>query len=175
MANNKSYTAPVWWIGLVILVKVLLTILILFSFIRLMEVRDELTYDYFRDQIKNQLISQGVLLIILVAEAIIYWRIRSRIIRKDFVWIHIGGLLLAFVMNPIAFIIFSAWQSMANNAGEVGSKIAIASQIRMYVVWAALIIGHICFVLVLIDAFRKQKKEQETPAPDNPDLLNDYA
>lgn len=175
MTAKKSYTTPIWWIGFVILVKVLLTLAVLYTFIGVMKTRSELTYDYYRDLIKNELISQGIFLIILATEAIIYWRIRRRIMRKDFVWVHIGGLLLAFVGAPIGFTLFTAWQSMTNGAGDAGSKITIANNIRTYLVWAALIIGHIGFVLVLISANKKRSDELRSTTTNGPDILNDYA
>ncbi|WP_315821635.1 hypothetical protein [Paraflavitalea speifideaquila] len=146
-----------------------------YSFTRLMRITEPFIQDIYREQIKRELISQGAFLIILVTEAILYWRIRNRITRKDFVWMHIGGLLLAFVGIPIVFSVFVAFQSLSNGAGEAQSAIARISNINRYLIWAGIIIGHIGFVLVLINAFKKRSDNSDTATSDGQDILNDYA
>jgi hypothetical protein len=142
---------------------------------KVMQSRHGWDNDYYRDQIRFQVITQGVFLILLVVEAIIYWRIRKRSIRKDLAWLHIGGMLLAFVVIPIFFSVFVAWQGFSNSSGDARSTIVMISTINRYVMWAAIIIGHIGFVMVLINAYKKRTNETDPNTTDGPDILNDYA
>lgn len=177
MPNNKPYTAPVWWIAIIILVKIAMAI----SFVIGVHNLEKSTYsDYyyaeeFRRIYRNQLISQGVLIIILLAEAITYWKVRTRIKRKRLVWIHIAGLLLPFAVMPIAYTSFNIWLATQVVAADYSDKIRNVGVVQSILMWTCVIVGHICFVMVLIDAFRKRKEEAPPPAPDRPDILDDYA
>lgn len=110
----------------------------------------------------DQLNILGVTVAILIAELFTYWIIRRLIARKFLVWVHIIGLLMALVVLPIVFTFFIP-------------SLILDLDIRRMLNWTILIVGHACFVLVLIDAFKKRKKDQETVASDSPDILHDYA
>lgn len=162
MADQKSYTTPVWWIGAITFLEAIL-LLVFWWGLQDFRTKDndiaaEITYRF----MMKQLGSLVVTLAILLAEVFAYWIIRKLIVRKFLTWIHIIGLLLAFVVLPIVFVFFKA-------------SLKLDPDIRGTLHWTFLIVGHSCFVLVLIDVFKKRNKERETPAPDSPDLLNDYA
>ena len=152
----------------IILWKILLATSLLFTLKK--TVVDEETGTYFHDDNIREVIIQVIIIMILLAQAITYWKIRKRIARKGFVWGHIGGLLLAFVIAPMALTVYATWLSMNSGVGNYGREIIAAGAVLGVLVWASLIIAHICFVLVLIYAFKKRKEEPETPASDSPDM-----
>ncbi|NII25524.1 hypothetical protein HB364_10555 [Pseudoflavitalea sp. X16] len=176
MATNKTYTTPVWWIAIIIVIKIGLTALFIMGIQRVQAMNDDYRNAQIDRIVINQLITQGVYIVILLAEVITYWKIRERIIKKGLVWGHIMGLLTAFVILPVAFMLYTAWLTMNSGGGDAGNKLRIAGTFQTVMIWSALIIGHTCFVMVLIDAFKKHPEpELEQPAPDSPDILNDYA
>jgi hypothetical protein len=177
LSANKTYTTPVWWIAIIIFIK------IIFSIFYIIQIRDFQALDgsdYGRDIVKrlyiNQLISQGVLIIVLLAEAIIYWRIRRRTLHRGLVWVHIGGLLAGFIVIPLLYTAYVAWLSVNSGDGNAGDKISDAILIQKVFIGVCLVVGHTCFILLLIDTFKKRRKqESEPPASDSLDILNDYA
>lgn len=162
LVNKTSYTTPVWWMGVITLLEVI-AFLVLWSGVQDLRTKgNDIVNEATVKILMNQLNFLGVTVAILVAELFAYWIIRRFIVRKLLVWGHIIGLLLALVVLPIVSTFFIA-------------SLNLDPDIRRAFHWTLLIVGHICFVLVLIDAFKKRKKDQETVASDSPDILNDYA
>lgn len=175
LANKKSYTTPVWWIGFIILVELCFSIASIFTLRKAMEVRSMFGEEQMRRVYLTNLISFGIIVVVLLAEAITYWKIRKRITRKSFVWGHIGGLLLAFIIVPLLYTVSVALISANSIPDDFTRRMSIAGNIRIGLFWTLLVVAHICFVRVLIDAFKKRGEEPDPPTSDSPDILNDYA
>lgn len=174
MVNNKNFTAPVWWIAAIIFVKMAMAVFLFISMQHLLSISEEFYDPQLRRVFRNQLISQTVLIFILLAEAITYWKIRRRIEKKKLVWVHIVSLLMAFAVLPVFFMLYTTLLATRVVAADYSSRVRTTGISQTIIVWTFLIVGHVFFVMVLIDAFRK-RKEVQPPAPDSPDILNDYA
>lgn len=173
LTGKKNYTTPVWWIGFIILSQIIFAVVLIKASIRVKSLQDDgfSVWDIYGPY----LITQGVYMLILLAEAITYWKIRNSVVRKDFVWAHVGGLLFSFFFLPIFYGIAITLISGNNSSGDVRKNVETLYQIRTILFWSILVIAHIFFTLLLIDVFKKSRQQLGPPAPDSPDILNDYA
>ena len=86
---------------------------------------------------------------ILLVEAIIYWRIRKRIHERKWVWAHLLFSLFAFVLVWVLYfgvgviLLYSDRDMLTRNRG-------LLNNIKFYCYWAAIIIGHIFFIVAIV-------------------------
>lgn len=172
--SNKPYTTAVWWLVIIIIMKTILVALNIFSMQQMVGPNEEYYNVELRRIINNQLISHLILVVILVAEAITYWKIRYRTVRKGLVSGHLVGLSVAFIIMPVVANMYAFWITAHSGAGGAGDKLASFFTIQRAIIWAFIIIGHVCFVMVLMDAYRKKTGLIALPADGTDDILNDY-
>jgi hypothetical protein len=169
LTSKKSYTTPEWWIGFMIFVKLIYLLVLFIALSRYQNSNGESADIDMSDVFMGQMINSGTTVILLLAEAITYWVIRRWIVKRVLVGIHIIGLLLTFVVIPFAFITYST--AFGNTSTEQTTGLSL----RQVFIWTFFMVGHVGFVMVLIDACKKRKEKPESPAKDSPDILNDYA
>lgn len=167
MSNRKSFTAPVWWIGIITFI---ILIPICFTVISFYNTRGNGGVDI-EGEMRTVFISQAIILSILVAEGITFWKIRKKAFNRKFAWAYIICLLLAIIIVPVLNILFGVWADYFSDSMET---VRTTRQILSMLSGGSLIAAHVFFVLVLISAFRK-RPTLPVSETEGADLLEDYA
>lgn len=124
------------------------------------EAKAKFGYGDYRSAFVDQCIEVGILILVLVAESIILWRIRKRPFRKVFAWGYI--LSLSWVLVILPFLNFAIY-------GHILS-IVFRPNVKLY--WSFIGIAHIFLAIMLVQAcFRKKKFVPTDPS----NILDDYA
>lgn len=174
-AGLKAFTVPFWWIGAIIALLLIPCVSLWIGYQRISALPQEDYLENLRKIYIRQLVMLGLLLVILIAEAITYWKIRRLIGRRSLVWTHLVTLLLAFIMIPLVITLYNAWLSKTYTPSQYSAKILFVATIRLSLMIVLLTFGHICFILVLKDAAKKRKQLKQPPEQAGDDILNDYA
>ncbi|HEX6429097.1 MAG TPA: hypothetical protein VF008_15480 [Niastella sp.] len=93
-----------------------------------------------------------VLPVLFIIEASFYWGLRKRIFQKKRVWIHIGLTLFAVFLLKILMALIISTYSHFTSKGLFRSA-DLLSPLEMFIFWTCMIIGHIYFILVLVDSY----------------------
>lgn len=124
----------------------------------------------------NQVLNQAGIAVLLLAEAIVYWRLRNKSINRKWARLHVIPLFVGTGILPILFLLFMWWSRVVHiNV----NKLQKVQDIRTGLVWGIFVIAHIFFVMMLIEVSKKRKAAKEVASrdkeQDGPDLLEDYA
>ncbi|WP_276484710.1 hypothetical protein [Paraflavitalea pollutisoli] len=171
--KRKPYTTPVWWLSIILFLKSALTAVVIVAFWQ-MSRTDRLNTGASQQLIRAQWISLGGYFIILFSEVIIYWRLRYYQLNRRLIWGHLTGWIIAIIGMPLLYAIATIWVSSQFPAEKVQSGLATLTSIQVGVMWGVLIIGHLCFVLVLVDAYKKKNHPEQNTDDDAENFLNDY-
>ncbi len=106
---------------------------------------------------------------VLLVEVIFYRVVRRRIKERKFVWAHLILSLFSFAVLPLLYIGALFFSYLVIPSSPVLKSLF---RVQMYSYWAGVIIGHIFFVIVIVQCFSAQKPQQ--PNDDN-DLLSEIA
>ncbi|MDF2192482.1 hypothetical protein [Paraflavitalea sp. CAU 1676] len=175
--NNKPYKTPVWNILAIIAIKIVFTIWWGYSVIDLWsndsggDYNEEEFYQLF---LKWQLISLATIIFLLAAEAFAYWRIRFREIKRPLAHIHIASLFLVLVLIPVIGTLLTIGNARFGVYEPDDAAVEFA-RYKQFIMWGSLIIGHICFVVVLITARKTRSKPIDVPLSEKAEILSDYS
>lgn len=144
-------------------------------FLRLANSSDEAIRGAYDQLVRNQLIGLIGYTVVLVAEGFAYWKIRYANPRKGLVWGHLAGWIIASLIMPALYFLLVYWFSLRYSPDNYRNHISSYATLQQGIMWGVLIIGHLCFAMVLVDAYRKKKHpEADTPDDDAENFLNDY-
>jgi len=163
LTNKKSFTAPVWWM-------IFLILLVLWYSYQVVIAGKGLLIGSRRFKF---LVIAGIFVSILLGEAIAYWCIRKRPVQKKLVWLHIISLLLAIVIVPVLYATFIYfWPELLPQESYEQWR-AYLFNLKNILSLFFLVMGHGCFVTMLVKVFAQRRKEpiivQDTG------ILDDYA
>jgi hypothetical protein len=99
---------------------------------------------------------------LLIAETILYRVIRKRITNRFYVWAHIILIMVTFVILPVTGVL-SAIQARTLPPMVYSKKQLQLAQVRFYVFWASIIIGHAFFIATMIKSFSRKPVINDEP------------
>jgi hypothetical protein len=105
--------------------------------------------------------------VLIIAEALLYWRIRHRNIYPRASWLHVMLLFFAFllpVLKSITRIIVYDRINVRTDSLVYGRK---ADNTNNYLFWIIMVIAHCFFVWVIINCFKKK-----APVPEDIQTVN---
>jgi hypothetical protein len=105
--------------------------------------------------------------LLLLAEAIFYRVVHKRIGERKWVWAHLIFSLFSFALLRLLYV---AVLLIAHDVYQSASAFSIMQQLQFYCFWAGAIIGHIFFIVVIVQCFSRNKPQLPD---DNSDFLND--
>jgi hypothetical protein len=109
----------------------------------------------------------------LLLEMIIYWILRDRLQNRRWVHIHIWSVCLALLIFPILYAFISMSIDQYNSPKIAATFNNELYQIRNYLYWLFIGIGHIFFIATIVKSFsKKQETIADEPAPG---LLDEFA
>ena len=106
---------------------------------------------------------------VLLIEVIFYWVVRRRIKERKFVWAHLIFSLFSFALLPILYV---AASFIAFQIGQSDLVLKFMYHIQYYSLRAGAIIGHIFFIVVIVQCFSGNNPQLP---PDDNDLLSEMA
>lgn len=110
-------------------------------------------------------------LLLILIEAILYWRIRKvNIYRKDSLT-HIFLFAFAFITPYLREWIFEAYDDGFTFGLDVAQFVRLGNIGQMLAFWAALILGHVLFIRLIIKARLPKSTDSQKADPQN--LLDD--
>lgn len=122
--------------------------------------------------IKNTYLSPWLLIwsIVLLAEIIVYIKIRKLIYRKLWVWLHVLLVNIALFILPLTAAFLSTF--IYDETGNVRSSLFWLLQNFSYLIFALLIVAHLFFALTLIKSFQLKKSARTND--EAPGLLDEF-
>ena len=109
----------------------------------------------------------------LLLEMIIYWILRNRLQNRLWVHIHIWSVFLAMVILPLLYVLITFIFDQYNSPDAGTSFKNSLYQLRFYLYWILIGIGHTLFIATIVKSF---SKKQETIADEQaPGLLDEFA
>ena len=111
--------------------------------------------------------------IILLAEAIMYWIMKNRLYRMQWVWFHVSSLYFVVLVLPILFVFLNYMIRRRFEIWDELEWIRKLNLLRNILFWSALLIGHLYFVLTIVKAFSK-KGEPEEENNEPADFLDEF-
>lgn len=117
----------------------------------------------------KQAINFAIMAVVLVAELVIYWKLRYHISKKQLAVMHGVGVFFAFVLVPLIYVFYLRYSQVDE------AKITSINTIRWIITWSLFVIAQGLFVTVWIDTRKRRKVEALMASGDGKDILNDYA
>ena len=102
---------------------------------------------------------------LILVETIIYWVIRRKVKERKWVWAHLLFSLFAFVVVKILYIL-APFIFTFDGVDRGYHKLNLINQIQYYCFWFSFIIGHIFFIIAIIQSFSKNNSPQIDDAND---------
>ena len=109
---------------------------------------------------------------ILIAEAVVYWRIRKRIHERKWVWAHLLFSLFAFVLQYVFHFSILLIVNSVIDGIAFSSFLLKMNLIKFYTFWGNIIIGHVFFIVTIVRSFSAKKLLLSN---DTNDLLGEVA
>ena len=161
---RKSFTAPVWWL-IVLVVFQLISLFSLYLVTR--------KYELENVSFASAYITRGVYISVIIGECLFYWQYRKRIRSKKLAWAHIAGMILVFLILPLAQTLVTLWLTRTETSGGYGDAMILMNKVSMAVFWSLFIIAHLFFAMLITNGLGNKYDETEDIA--GPDILNEYA
>jgi hypothetical protein len=146
--QKKSFVAPFWF--LLVLGIILLLFVSLYVSVTL---RNASAYPRYAPRIFYWRIFMWPVIILI--EALVYWRIRRRINYRMLSWAHVGILIFAFLAN-----ILLAMSGILHNHFFSGPNVSVdrlvTARLQIRLFWVFVGIAHCFFVWLIVNCFRKK-------------------
>ena len=110
--------------------------------------------------VQSLIIRVIITLIILLAEAIVYRVLQSRLDRPKWVWTHIVSLFIIIILIPLLTVLFNFFVVDQIGNGTAFEWARKANLIRNILFWSAVAIGHLFFTLTIVRGFSKKGNEE---------------
>lgn len=146
MAALKEYKVPF------ISVLVLLVLFVVYSSLTIQN-----SYALSPELMFRHLLRVAIIMIVLIAEVFLYWRFRSFIYNRAWAIIHVISIYFAWMLLPILFQFIVFMMIDRVEPGNAAAFFIPLARINMTVYWAALIIGHIFFILLIKKSVQLKK------------------
>ena len=161
MPRRKSFIAPIWFLAFIICVQVyflyiMITIQIDWNAIERKAVQDG--HNYASLSFVRKIVEGGITILVLTVECVAFWRVRRKRYWKAFAWVYISLLFCALVALPV-------W-----GLAVIRFVYLLSPHVPLY--WYLVALAHVCFILLLVQAYFRQKEFMPTDA-DN--ILDDYS
>ena len=119
------------------------------------------------------IVQMTVTFIVLLSEAIVYWKLRRRFEKMSWVWAHIFLLYFILILMPIVYLFVLPLLTNYFNPQRSSSLIINLSVTRVILFWSSVAIAHIFFVLTIVKS--KWKNKSTVAANDEPaNLLDEF-
>jgi hypothetical protein len=91
---------------------------------------------------------------LVVVETFIYWLMRRRVRERRWVWTHLLFSLFAFVLVKILYLLVP--YTLTFDGMDRGyNKLKLINQIQLYCFWSCIIIGHVFFIIAIVQSLSK--------------------
>ena len=158
MKNKRLYLLPVILFILIIAFRIFSLVYTLYLINRLGDSEQAIS-------LKNKVLNFLVFFwpCLLIAEIVIYYIIRKRLYNRQWVIIHCLCNLFVFVALPLSVPFFVTLLFGRYSAEEYRTLMNTGSQIRFWLFYFFLLVGHVFFILTIVKGFKK-KQESHEPA-----------
>lgn len=148
MAARKSYMTPFWMMSVL---TVIVTSYYVFAYLWLKRHASE-------EVVRAQLAPRSIEMGMLIVETIAYWLLRKATIRRSLIWFHVGALWFSFLFLAFITGVVQVYMSANYSPSDFYSAAVLMARIRFGLFWGAVVIGHIFFVVAIVDAFRNKRR-----------------
>lgn len=152
--NSKSFMAPVWIMASIVVVRIIIMANTIIA-MRQLQLRHGAGINKFA------LLSGSAFIIIALAEAIVYWRIRIKKYNRARARAHLLLMLVSMVVLPLLFILFARTARFYLNSDRFVKLIRTFSTLQFYLFWIGFIAGTLLFVSIAINAFSPAEEQLE--------------
>lgn len=158
MKNKRLYLLPVVLFSLIVVFRILSLVFTIYLINKLGSSLQAIS-------LKNGLMSFWVFFwpCLLIAEIVIYYVIRKRLNNRQWVLIHSLCNLFIFVALPLSVPFFVNLFFGQYSGEEFKALMNTVSQVRFWVFYFFLLVGHVFFILTIVKGFKK-KQESHEPA-----------
>lgn len=118
-------------------------------------------------------IMEIITLVVLTAEAVLYYLLRKKEMRRFWVRMHIGLLFFALFGTNLLYAAWIFSVTYGGTSGDFRPYISKALNIKMGLYYASLIIAHVFFIMTLIKGFSRKPLQEDIPEGE-PGLLDDF-
>ena len=158
--EKRSFTTPFW----VMLVTTCLFLAWELLFLSFYSRAKQLTFLW--------LVQTFIWPLVFFIETIAYWMIRNRIMHPALARVHVGSVIFGFFLLPLILILMNGFLVKERfSAADLQRMAAAAYWFRLFRI-ASVVVGHICFVIVLI-ASSLRRDPPSNQADNNVNLLDD--
>lgn len=125
-------------------------------------------------QLRRELTFVGIFILVFFIEGLLYWKFRYHAFSRWLAVGHLAGWLLAILVIPLLSFAILHWVGNEYSNEYFSTFAPKLTIVQKLAIRASLIIGHLCFVLVLVDAYKKKKHPEQNTDDDAEHFLNDY-
>jgi len=161
---KRANTKPFWSLIILLFLDLVWRIALIITIIKLRQFAGNVN---FTPIIVQLVISFAVLL----AEAIVYWKLRRRFQNMSWVWTHVFLLYFILLVMPIAYLIGLPLLNRYFAPESYSELMVRLSWIRVIFFWSILAMAHLFFVLTIVKSY-STKNDSETEVNATSDLLD---
>jgi hypothetical protein len=110
---------------------------------------------------------------VLLAEAVMYWKLRRRFSNMLWVWCHISLLYFILLIMPFAYLMLMPILNRYIEPVHYSDLMETLSWVRLILFWSLLVVAHIFFVLTIVKGYSK-KNEFEIDLNGASNLLDEF-
>ena len=115
-----------------------------------------------------------VVILVLIAEAFIYYFFRKKIVNRLWAMLHISLLYVALILIPVILVFLGPVLTQIFTRADYNNSWRQVIIIKTILFWSALIVGHAFFILTIAKG-HSLKNVTSKQRNESSDLLNDFA